>query len=94
MLREIRSKTVNYFVDGNGKVQGEFKSYDDNGQLLEHSFYQNGKHHGEYKDYCRNGQLFEHTFYYQDIDLHVNPKDLTEKDKAYMLLSGRLPHRD
>ncbi len=78
----------------NDKHHGEYKLYHDNGQLLEHFFFQNGKHHGEYKHYCINGQLRYATFYYQDIDLKVDPDTLSEQDKAYIMISGRLPPRD
>ena len=75
----------------NGKRHGEYKIYHHNGQLLCHCHYNNGKQHGEYKSYYYNGTLIRATFYYQDNDLKVNPDSLTEKDKTYILLSGRLP---
>ena len=78
----------------NDKRHGEYKDYHYNGQLWEHSFYQNGKLHGEHKSYRINGQLKYASFFYQDKDLNVNPDTLTEKDKTYILLSGRLPPRE
>ena len=78
----------------NDNLHGDYKVYHKNGQLWVHSFYQNGKLHGEYKTYHINGKLDYATFFYQDIDLDVNPDSLTEQDKTYILLSGRLPPRD
>ena len=68
--------------------------YHKNGQLWVHTSYQNGKLHGEYKTYHNNGNISHATFYYQNNDLHVNPDTLTEKDKVYIMMSGRLPPRD
>ncbi len=78
----------------NDKRHGEYKYYRSNGQLFEQSFYINGKHHGEYKSYHWNGKLNHATFYYQGTDLNVNPNTLTEKDKTYIMLSGRLPSKE
>jgi antitoxin component YwqK of YwqJK toxin-antitoxin module len=78
----------------NGKLHGEYKQYSRNGQLFVHTFYQNGKKHGEYKEYHNNGELSYTTFFYQGGDLHVDPNSLTEKDKVYIMMSGRLPPRD
>ncbi len=77
----------------NGKLHGEYKDYHNNGQLSVHSFYQNSKLHGECKSYHQNGKLSHATFFYQGSNLRVNPDTLTEKDKTYILLSGRLPPR-
>jgi antitoxin component YwqK of YwqJK toxin-antitoxin module len=78
----------------NGKRHGERKVYHDNGQLYVHSFYLNGKRHSEYKRHDDNGKIVYATFFYQNIDLNVNPDSLTERDKTYIMLSGRLPPRD
>ena len=42
----------------NGKKEGEYKSYYDNGQLEMICNYVNNKTEGEYKEYYRSGQLF------------------------------------
>jgi antitoxin component YwqK of YwqJK toxin-antitoxin module len=73
---------------------GEYKSYHDNGQLSLHAFYQNGTFHGERKNYHDDGTICAATFYHQGNDLRVNPDTLTDQDKTYILLSGRLPPRD
>ncbi len=78
----------------NDQRHGEYKRYFFNGNLWEHTFYQNGKRHGEYKFFHQNGGLRHATFYYQGSNLMVNPDTLTEKDKTYILLSGRLPPRE
>ncbi len=79
-----------------GKRHGKYEShyYFKSEQLCVQSSYQNGKLHGAYKHYHDNGIIHISTFYYQGTDLKVDPNTLTEKDKAYMLLSGRLPHRE
>ena len=78
----------------NGKRHGEYKEYYRNGLIYSKSFYQNGKRHGEYKSYHNDGKLGYATFFYQNTNLHVNPDTLSERDKTYILLSGRLPPRD
>ena len=77
----------------NGKLHGEYKSYYNNGRIHEHSLHQYGKLHGEYRTYNENGRHKYATFFYQGTNLNVKPDTLTEKDKAYIMLSGRLPHR-
>ncbi len=77
----------------NSIPHGEFKSYYHTGNLWAHTFYQNGKHHGESKVYYDNDQLRYVTFFYQGNDLKVDPATLTEKDKVYIMMSGRLPPR-
>ena len=94
MLTEIKIKTLHYFIDENNLKQGEYKSYHENGQLYIHSFYINDNRHGEFKSYYGNGKLNHATFYYQGKDLNVDPDTLTEKDKTYIMLSGRLPPRE
>ena len=94
MLKEIKTITHHYFIDENGHIQGEFKVYHDNEQLYIQSFYQNGKLHSYYKRHDVNGKLVYATFFYQNNDLNVNPDTLTEQDKTYIFLSGRLPPRD
>jgi antitoxin component YwqK of YwqJK toxin-antitoxin module len=56
--------------------------------------YLHGMIHGEYTEYYENGNIKEFTIFYQGKDLKVNPATLTEKDKTYIMLSGRLPPRD
>ena len=75
-------------------IHGEYKSYFRNGHMWEHVLYQNGVEHGEYKQYQRNGKLRHATFYYQGIDLKVDPDTLTEQDRVYIMMSGRLPIRE
>ncbi len=70
---------------------GEYKEYRENGRLWSCSFFQNGNLHGEYKEYRENGIIDYATLFYQGNDLEVDPNTLTEQDKAYIMLSGRLP---
>ena len=93
MLTEIKTDTLHYFVDEHNLRQGEYKYYHDNGQLYIHTFCINDTCHGEYKTYHWNGQLDYATFFYQDNDLNVNPDTLTEQDRVYIMMSGRLPIR-
>jgi len=41
----------------NGKLEGKFKEWDENGQLKRDSFYLDDKLEGEYKEWDENGQL-------------------------------------
>jgi antitoxin component YwqK of YwqJK toxin-antitoxin module len=43
--------------------QFEYKIFNENGMLREHSYYKNGKLDGEYKDYHYNGKLSLHCYY-------------------------------
>ena len=43
----------------NGKMEGDFETYHDNGQLMEKSYIQNGEFVGSYKSYHPNGELLE-----------------------------------
>jgi antitoxin component YwqK of YwqJK toxin-antitoxin module len=78
----------------NGNRHGEYKSFYGNGRKFEHIFFQNGNIHGEYKAYHDNGIILRETFFYQGKDLNVDPDTLTEKDKIYIMMSGRLPPRE
>ncbi len=78
----------------NNKRHGDYKVYHKNGQLWVHSFYQNDKRHGDFRRYNEDSELEYATFYYQNKNLNVNPDALTERDKTYIMLSGRLPPRD
>jgi hypothetical protein len=51
------------FTVVNGKLEGEFKDWFDNGQLYEYFFFKNGEKHGEYKSWHVNGLLYKHYFY-------------------------------
>ncbi len=75
----------------NDKCHGEYERFYDNGQLNIHTFYINGKYHGEFKRYYGNGKLSHATFYYQGTDLKVDPDTLTEQDRVYIMMSGRIP---
>jgi len=62
-LKYIKTKTHDYYEDAQGRWQGEFKLYYDNGRLWEHCWYKDGKLHGEYKEYNEDGSLWIHTYY-------------------------------
>jgi len=47
----------------NGKKEGVYKSYHDNGQLFQEVNFINGKENGIYKSYWDNGQLLEEVNY-------------------------------
>jgi antitoxin component YwqK of YwqJK toxin-antitoxin module len=51
------------FTVVNGKLEGEFKDWWENGQLFVQSFYKDGKEHGEYKRWYSNGQPWAHCTY-------------------------------
>ena len=46
---------------------------------------------GEYKRWYDNGQICVHTYYYDGKDLEINPDDLSDKDKLYIAMSGKVP---
>ena len=93
-MYSIKAKLYRHMFFENGKRHGETKKYHDNGQLCEYAIYKNGIRHGVYERYYSNGELNYATFFFQGNDLNVNPDTLTERDKAYIMLSGRLPPRD
>jgi antitoxin component YwqK of YwqJK toxin-antitoxin module len=62
-LTEVKTKTLHYFKDEDGKMQGECKWWYSNGPPQKHCFYKDGKKHGEYKWWYSNGELQEHSFY-------------------------------
>jgi len=68
-LREVYNNLEHYFLNKNDVYEGEYKSWYENGQLCEHSFYVDGDLHGEFKSWHENGQLSEHDFY-ENGDLH------------------------
>jgi antitoxin component YwqK of YwqJK toxin-antitoxin module len=68
-LTEHKSKYQHYFIDENGKKQGEYKWWWSNGKIWEHRYYVDDKRHGEYKAWHLNGQLSRHC-YYVDGKLH------------------------
>ena len=51
----------------NGKREGVYKSYHDNGQLFQEVNYINGKREGIYKSYHNNGQLWKEVNYINDV---------------------------
>jgi antitoxin component YwqK of YwqJK toxin-antitoxin module len=51
------------FTIVNGKVNGEYKIWCDNGQLGGQYFYKDGLLNGEYKQWYKNGQPFIHCTY-------------------------------
>ena len=69
MLKEIKTKSEHYFVDDQGRKQGEFKYWYENGQLRIHKFYRDGKLYGESKSWYDNGQLETHRFFKDGKDI-------------------------
>lgn len=59
-LTEFKSDEEHYFSDELGLLQGEYKSYDENGQLQIQVFYKDDILQGKYTSYHSNGQLFHH----------------------------------
>ena len=62
MLIEIKNKYEHYFEDNQGRKQGEYKTWWENGNLNRHGFYVNDVYHGEYKAFRANGKPFNHCF--------------------------------
>ncbi len=78
----------------NNLFHGIFLSYYECGQLFCYVEYDNGRFHGEYTWYEKNGTVIRSTWYHNDWNTKINPKSLTEKDRLYIKMSGRLPQRD
>lgn len=54
---------VHCYFDYAGNLNGEYKSWCNNGQAKLHCFYKNGKLEGDYNEWYYNGQLLAHSFY-------------------------------
>ena len=52
-----------------GKLEGEFKLWYENGQLWFQEYYKEGKLDGEYKRWGINGQLMAQTYYKEGIPI-------------------------
>ena len=55
--------------------KGEYKRWNSNGQLGEHTFWKNGEYHGECKWYLPNGRLWIHKLYENGIMIEDYLKD-------------------
>lgn len=75
---------VNKYTYCYGKKNGEYKEYDDDGNLVVHCNYINDKLNGEYKEYDDNKNLIKHCNYVDnkiDVDFLVNKKNEDHKDE-------------
>jgi antitoxin component YwqK of YwqJK toxin-antitoxin module len=79
-------------VDDN--FEGLYTSYHDNGALNHHFYYKKGLRHGEIKTFSSTGDIVYSSFCYKNRDLHVDPDTLTEQDKVYIMMCGRLPPKE
>ena len=73
-------------------IDGEYKSWYNNGQLECHYFYKDGKLHGEYKSWYNNGQPGSH-YFYKDGKLRGEYKswyDNGQPGSHYFYKNGRL----
>jgi len=57
-----RLKTDGIWLNG-FQGEGEYKEWDNDGQLWIRCFYKNGKRHGEFKKWSYNRRLYVHCFY-------------------------------
>jgi antitoxin component YwqK of YwqJK toxin-antitoxin module len=62
-LVQIKLKRETYFRLPNGLRHGEFKTWHENGQLFQRSFYRDGKLEGKAEMWYRNGQLWVYSFF-------------------------------
>ena len=67
-LKHIKTKEHDYYEDAQGRLQGEFKNYWNNGQLCTQCYFKDNKFYGEYKRYNSDGTLKYHTYYENDIE--------------------------
>ncbi len=83
---------VCFYVDD--VLHGDCKYYYDNDKLKYHRKYKNGFLHGECYSYDMAGNIESAVIFYHGKILYADPRDLSEKDKLYVMMSGRLPPRD
>ena len=79
-----------FYVDG--VRHGEYRDYHGDGRLWEVRNYRHGKMHGEQHWYNGGGDSAA-TMYYNGVDLCIDPRGLSDRDKLYVMMSGRLPMR-
>jgi len=60
------STRAEFWIDDNGQLQGEYKSFYENGQPERISTYLDNQLHGEVKHWFDDGQLQHHYFSYRD----------------------------
>ena len=63
MLREVKDSQYHYYIDNQGRKQGEFKEWHDNGQLVTRAYYINNDLHSEYKAWYDDGRIDLYCFY-------------------------------
>ena len=63
VMKLVKEKDCEYWVNDKGQKHGEYKWWYNDGQLGVHCFFVNGEEHGECKLWHENGQLEEHCFY-------------------------------
>ena len=59
-LPQLHEQSVRW---ADGRLDGEYKEWHENGQLRVHSYYKDGQLHGECKIWDENGELVDHGFY-------------------------------
>lgn len=76
----------------NGKLHGECKLRDINGNLTEHCIYNNDKIHGECRRY-KNGQLTDHCFFINTrrVEFDESSYPVTGEDRMYFALKYGVP---
>jgi antitoxin component YwqK of YwqJK toxin-antitoxin module len=60
---KVKEENIEYWINIEGKKDGEYKLWWDDGKLRQHCFYKDGKEEGEYKEYYHDGKLYKHCFY-------------------------------
>lgn len=93
MLTEYKSNNFHYFFDEQGRIQGEYKVFWNNGQMNRHLFMLDDKWHGEYKQWHENGTLSYHCFFVNDEEVSFDeiPYPKTPEDRMYFTLKYNLP---
>jgi hypothetical protein len=91
-LAEYKEARRHFFLDNQGRMQGEYKDWYENGSLFEHALYVDGKCHGECKMWGEDGTLIAHKFWVDDNpfrDLIKEPVDAKEKDRLECDTGGK-----
>lgn len=76
-LIHIKNKHFDYYINENGNLHGQYKEYNDEGNMYLNRNYDNGKLHGEERTYYINGKL-ENICNYVDGKIHGEYKEYNE----------------
>lgn len=93
MLTEVNNLYRHYYIDGQGRYQGEFAEWWQCGRLFRLAFFTDNVLHGEYMSWQIDGKLSFHGFYIhgKKVSFDELPYPKTEEDHMYFKLKYDLP---